>query len=198
MVYPVDVGDTAAMAKSAAHFIESAGGADIVIANAGIAIPHGILAGRSEPVAELMRINVIGVTNTIVPFVPAMTAQRHGVLVAISSVAGHRAMPGRAAYGASKAALISFMNAVRMDLHGTGVHAMVICPGYVRTPMTTRLKVMPFVIDADQAVALIARAIARRKGTFTFPWQMRLLSPLLRHAPEWVVRRFAPPRPEGS
>jgi short-subunit dehydrogenase len=199
LVYPVDVGDTAAMAKSAADFVHDAGGADIVIANAGIAIPHGILAGRSEPIAELMRINVIGATNTLVPFVPAMTAQRHGVLVAISSVAGHRAMPGRAAYGASKAALISFMNALRMDLHGTGVHAMVICPGYVHTAMTASLKTMPFVIDPDRAVALIAGAIARWKAIFTFPWQMRILSPLLRHAPEWVVRRIAPPpRPEGS
>jgi short-subunit dehydrogenase len=194
LVYPVDVGDTAAMAKNAAHFVENARGVDIVIANAGVGSPPGMLAGRSEPIAELMRINVIGATNTLVPFVPAMTARRDGVLVAISSVAGHRAMPGGAAYGASKAALISFMNGLRMDLHGTGVHAMAICPGYVHTPMTARLKTMPFVIDPERAVAVIARAIARRKGTFTFPWQMRFLSPLLRHAPEWVVRRVAPRR----
>jgi short-subunit dehydrogenase len=199
LVYAVDVADTAAMARSASDFVAQAGGIDLVIANAGIGIPHGILAGHSEPIAQLMRINVIGVTNTVVPFVPAMVKQHSGDLVAISSVAGHRGMPGRAAYGASKAAVISFMDALRMDLHGTGVHAMAICPGFVHTPMTAKLGKMPFAIDTDEAVALMHRAIERRDDTFTFPWQMRLISPVLRHAPEWLVRRLAPPpRPEGS
>lgn len=199
IVYPVDVVDTAAMAKSATDFIDRASGVDLVIAGAGIGIPNGIRAGQSEPIAHLMRINVIGVTNTLVPFVPAMIAQRSGVLAAISSVAGHRGMPGRAAYGASKAAVISFMDALRMDLHGTGVHAMAICPGFVHTPMTASLGKMPFVIDTDEAVTLMARAIVRHDGTFTFPWQMRLLRPVLRHAPEWLVRRVAPPpRPDES
>lgn len=194
-----DVADTAAMARIAADFVDKAGGIDLVIASAGIGIPNGILAGRSEPIAQLVRTNVIGVTNTLVPFVPSMVAQHSGVLVAISSAAGHRAMPGRAAYGASKAALISFMDALRMDLHGTGVHAMAICPGFVRTAMTAKIAKMPFVIDVDRAVLLMTRAIARRKDTFTFPWQIRLFSPVLRHAPEWFVRRVAPPpRPDDS
>jgi short-subunit dehydrogenase len=199
IVYAVDVGDTAAMATSAEDFVRQAGGVDLVIANAGIGIPHGTLAGKSEPIAKLMRINVIGVTNTIVPFIPAMVAQKSGLLVAISSVAGHRGMPGRAAYGASKAAVISFMDALRLDLHGTGVHAMAICPGFVHTPMTAKLGKLPFAIDTDEAVGLMSRAIERKEGTFTFPWQMRLMSPILRHSPEWLIRRIAPPpRPEGS
>jgi short-subunit dehydrogenase len=199
IVYGVDVADTAAMAKSASDFVAQAGGIDLVIANAGVGIPHGILEGKSEPIAQLMRINVIGVTNTIVPFVPAMVAQHSGLLVATSSVVGHRGMPGRAAYGASKAAVISFMDALRMDLHGTGVHAMAICPGFVHTPMTAKLGRLPFAIDTDKAVALMSRAIERHDNTFTFPWQMRLLTPVLRNAPEWLLRRIAPPpRPEGS
>jgi short-subunit dehydrogenase len=199
IVYSVDVADTAAMAKSASDFLTRAGGIDLVIANAGIGIPSGILQGKSEPIARLMQVNVVGVTNTIVPFVPAMVAHHSGLLVAISSVAGHRGMPGRAAYGASKAAVISFMDALRMELYGTGVHAMAICPGFVHTPMTARLEKMPFAIDAGEAVELMAGAIERRDGTFTFPWQLRLLSPILRNAPEWLVRRIAPaPRTEGN
>ena len=197
LVYAVDVGDTEAMAKSADDFVEKAGGVDLVVANAGIGIPNGVLAGHSAPIAQLMRINVIGVTNTIVPFIPAMVAQKSGELVAISSVAGHRGMPGRAAYGASKAAVITFMDALRLDLHGTGVHAMTICPGFVHTPMTAKLGKMPFAIDTDEAVALMTHAIEQQRGTFTFPWQMRLMSPILRNSPEWLIRRIAPPgRPE--
>lgn len=199
IVFASDVADTTAMSRVAADFVQKAGGADLVIANAGIGIPSGILQGRSEPIAQLVRINVIGATNTLVPFVPGMVAQHSGVLVAVASVAGHRAMPGRAAYGASKAALISFTGALRMELHGTGVHAMALCPGFVRTPMTARIAKMPFVIDVDRAVRLMTHAIERRKDVFTFPWQMRLLSPVLRHAPEWFVRKVAPPpRPDDG
>ena len=197
LVYAVDVGDTAEMAKHAAEFVDSAGGVDLVIANAGIGIPSGVFAGKAEPIERLMRINVIGVTNTVVPFVPTMVRQRSGVLVAVASVAGHRAVPGRAAYGASKAAVISFMEALRIELHGTGVHAMALCPGFIHTPMTAKLKKMPFVMDLDDALPIMTGAIARREGTFTFPWQMRLLSPVLRNAPEWFMRRVAPPpRPQ--
>jgi len=197
IVHAVDVADTKEMTKAAAEFVEQAGGVDLVVASAGISIPTGILAGKSEPIEQLFRINVIGVANTLVPFVPAMVAQKSGVLAAVASVAGHRAMPGRAAYGASKAAIIEFMSALRMELHGTGVHAMALCPGFVHTPMTARLAHMPFVLDLDDAVPIMARAIARRERTFTFPWQLRLLRSLLRSGPEWFIRRIAPaPRPE--
>jgi short-subunit dehydrogenase len=197
IVYALDVADTKEMAKAAADFVEQAGGVDLVIANAGISIPTGILAGKSEPIAQLFRINVIGVTNTLVPFVPAMVAQKSGVLAAVASVAGHRALPGRAAYGASKAAVIEFTSALRMELQGTGVHAMALCPGFVHTPMTAPLTKMPFVIDLDEAVPIMVGAIARREGTFTFPWQQRLLRSLLRSGPEWFIRRIAPPpRPD--
>jgi len=138
-VYAVDVADTGAMRTTIASFVEKAGTVDLVIANAGIGIPSGILAGESEPIERLLRINLIGVTNTLVPFVPTMVAQRRGVLAAVASVAGHRGMPFRAAYGASKAGVIEFVSALRMEPFGTGVHAMALCPGFVRTPMTAML-----------------------------------------------------------
>ncbi|HXX69151.1 MAG TPA: SDR family NAD(P)-dependent oxidoreductase [Polyangiaceae bacterium] len=195
-VYAVDVADTGAMRTTIASFVEKAGTVDLVIANAGIGIPSGILAGESEPIERLLRINLIGVTNTLVPFVPTMVAQRRGVLAAVASVAGQRGMPFRAAYGASKAGVIEFVSALRMEPFGTGVHAMALCPGFVRTPMTAMLTKMPFVIDQDEAVALMVGAIARRERTYTFPWQLRWLRPVLRNAPEWLIRRVAPaPRP---
>jgi short-subunit dehydrogenase len=90
------------------------------------------------------------------------------------------------------------MSALRMELYGSGVHAMALCPGFVHTPMTARLGKMPFVIELDQAVALVSRAIARRERTYTFPWQLRWLRPVLRNAPEWFIRRIAPPPRPGE
>jgi short-subunit dehydrogenase len=193
IVYPLDVTDTRAMQEAAAAFAAEAGGVDLVIANAGIGIPPGTLAGKSEPIAKLMQVNVIGVTNTIVPFVPIMVRQGSGTLVAMASAAGHRGVAGSAAYCASTAAVITFMDALRMDLHGTHVHAMSLCPGFVRTPMTAPLKgKLPFAIGLDEAVAQMSKAIARRERTFTFPWQVRIVGRVIRFIPEGLLRRLAP------
>jgi short-subunit dehydrogenase len=199
-VHAADVADTEAMKRIVGTFLDAAGGADLVVANAGIGIRSGLREGEVADVARLFQVNVIGVTNTVVPFVPAMLAQGSGVLLAVASMAGWRALPGRTAYSASKAAVITFMDGLRMELTGSGVHAMTVCPGFIKTPMTAVLAhPMPFLVELDDAVEQIVGAIERRARTFSFPWQMRLLQPFLRVAPEWVMRRLSPPpRPSGA
>lgn len=192
-VYPADVTDAEAVRRAVEDFTARCNGADCVIANAGIGIANSIGGGDAESIARLFAVNVTGVTNTLVPFVPILLRQGTGTLVAVSSVAGHRALPGSAAYCASKAALITFMDALRMQLAGTGVHAMTLCPGFVRTPLTDRLPhALPFLLEADDAAKRMRRAIERRKKTYTLPWQMRALRPLLVHVPEWLLRRVVP------
>lgn len=191
--YGADVSDAAAVGQAINDFVQLAGGADLVIANAGMSIKDSLREGDAASVARLMSVNVIGVTNTIVPYVPIMLRQASGTLVAISSMAGHRALPGSAAYSASKAAVITFMDSLRMTLHGTGVHAMALCPGFVRTPMTASLRSkLPFLLELPDAVQLMADAIERRRSTYTLPWQMNMLKPIFRSAPEWLVRRIVP------
>ncbi len=191
--YPADVRDTDAVGEAARRFLAWAGGADLVIANAGIG--ERADGNRTDPrrVAEVMNVNVVGVTNTVLPFVEPMRRANAGTLVAISSVAGHRALPGSVSYSASKAAVITFMDGLRMELHGSGVHAMTICPGFVRTPLTDLNRYsMPFLLECEEACRIIRKAIERRANTFTFPWQMRGLTPVIKHAPEWVLRKAAP------
>jgi short-subunit dehydrogenase len=181
------------MALSAQAFLSDAGGVDLVVANAGVGIKNSIPEGDARDIAWMMNVNVVGVTNTVVPFVPAMMQQHSGVLVAVGSFAGHRALPGRAAYAASKAAVKMFMDGLRMDLHGTGVHSMTFCPGFVKTPLTESNTGMIFVIDVDEAVRTMVHGIERRADTVTFPWQMNALKELITRAPESLVRRMAPP-----
>lgn len=199
-VYALDVTNTEAMHAAANDFAANAGGVDRVIANAGIGIGDTLREGDSASVAHLMSVNVIGVTNTIVPFIPIALRQRSGTLVAVSSMAGHRGLPGRAAYSASKAAVITFMDALRMQLVGTGVHAMTLCPGFVHTPLTETLPHdLPFVLEVGPAARLMHRAIEDQKKTYTLPWQMDLLRHVMVNAPEWLLRRLAPPpRTEGT
>jgi short-subunit dehydrogenase len=198
-VYAGDVADTDFMAKSAEAFVAAAGGVDLVFANAGVGIANRVLEGEAREIAWLMNVNVVGVTNTVVPFVPHMVKQGSGVLCAVGSMAGHQPLPGRAAYSASKACVNTFMSALRMDLHGTGVHAMTLCPGFVDTPLTKDNPSMMFVIDVPQAVEYMVGAIESRKGTYTFPWQMNVLKEVMMRAPEPVIRMIAPaPRTRSS
>jgi short-subunit dehydrogenase len=191
-VYAADVADTEEMRAASQRFLSEAGGADLVIANAGVGIRSALREGEAAEVARLFEINLIGVTNTVIPFLPRMLEQRSGVLCAVSSVAGHRALPGRVAYSASKKAVTTFMDGLRMELHGSGVHAMTVCPGFVRTPLTEGQQGMFFVVEQDDAVRVIAGAIESRQNTFTFPWQMNLLKELIVRAPESLLRRLAP------
>jgi len=200
LVYAADVTDTSGMQSAIHDFVTRTGGVDRVIANAGIGIRDSLRDGDAESVARLMSVNVVGTTNTIVPFLPTMLRQGSGTLAAVSSVAGHRGLPGRAAYSASKAAVITFMDALRMQLANTGVHAMTLCPGFVRTPLTASLShKLPFLLEVDDAARLMLRAIEQRKNTYTLPWQMSLLKHVMVNAPEWLIRRVSPPaRTEGA
>lgn len=197
LVLPGDVRDTTLMAHAASRFLDSVGGVDVVIANAGIG--EGRRAAHIDPtrVAEVLSVNGIGVANTVLPFVAPMRGQGWGTLVAVGSVAGFRALPGSISYSASKACVATFMEGLRMELHGSGVHAMTLCPGFIRTPLTDKNDfTMPFLMECEPACRRMVEAIERGRNTYVFPWQMRLASVLLRHGPEWFVRRAAGRRRE--
>jgi short-subunit dehydrogenase len=110
-----------------------------------------------------------------------------GALVGIASVAGFRGLAGSGAYSASKAAAITYLESLRLELRGSGVAVVTICPGYIATPMTaTNPYRMPFLLDADRAARLIARAIERRKRFYVLPWQMAIAGRVLRVLPRPV------------
>ncbi len=189
MPFAANVGDAAQMRQVAMTFCEEAGGVDLAIANAGINRPDRSLDGDPAGAAETIQVNVNGVLHTLLPLVPAMAAQGHGHLVAIGSVAGFRGLPGNAAYCASKAAVKTLMDAYRPVFRRRGIRVTTICPGYVESELTAKNKTpMPFLMPVDKAARLIQRAIARGASTYVFPWQMRLLVPLLVRVPD----RFFP------
>ncbi len=139
LIYPADVRDAAALQAAAADFIARHGGPDIVIANAGVSI--GTLtefAADTSAFQDVIDINVVGMVKTFQPFLAAMRAAGRGSLVGIASVAGYRGLPGAAAYCASKAAAISYLESLRIELAASGLKVITICPGYIATPMTAR------------------------------------------------------------
>jgi short-subunit dehydrogenase len=185
-VYAADVRDAKALADAARDFIARCGTPDLVIANAGISA--GTQTGIDDDLAvfrDVIDINVTGLMHTFHPFVAAMRERGAGSLVGIASVAGLRGLPGAAAYSASKAAAISYLESLRVELRGSGVDVTTICPGYIRTPMTdvNRYR-MPFIIDADDAARRFARVIAKRRSFAIVPWQMAIVGRILRILPD--------------
>jgi len=198
--YPLDVCDAEAMQAAAQDFIVHAGLPDIVIANAGVSV--GTLTEYAEDIAafqQVMDINVSGMVKTFQPFLAAMRDRRQGTLVGIASVAGFRGLPGAGAYSASKAAAISYLESLRVELHDSGVKVVTICPGYVKTPMTVvNAYSMPFILDADEAATRMARAIERQAAFAVIPWQMGMIGRVLKLLPCWLYDRLFAYAPRKS
>jgi NAD(P)-dependent dehydrogenase (short-subunit alcohol dehydrogenase family) len=127
--------------------------------------------------------------------------KRHFTLVGIASVAGLRGLPGAGAYSASKAAAISYLESLRVELRGSGVQVVTICPGYIRTAMTAiNPYPMPFILDADVAAARIVLAIERCTAFTVIPWQMGIVGIVLKQLPRWLYDLMfarAPYKPRG-
>jgi len=187
-IYPVDVRDAAGLADAASHFIGRHGYPNVVIGNAGVSV--GTLTEHSEDKAvfqEILDINVVGLVNTFQPFIKGLRERRAGTLVGIASVAGYRGLPGAGAYSASKAAAIAYLESLRLELRGSGVRVLTICPGFVDTPLTrVNPYPMPFLMQADEAAAQIARTIARGKRYAVIPWQMAVVARILHVLPGWL------------
>jgi short-subunit dehydrogenase len=183
--YPLDVGDAAALQAAAADFIARHGCPDIVIANAGVSV--GTLSAEADDLPAFQRVfqtNVMGMVQTFQPFIAAMQARGDGRLVGIASVAGIRGLPGAGAYSASKAATIAYLEALRVELRGSGVKVVTLVPGYIATPMTAvNTYAMPFILPADVAARRFARAIERGSSYTVIPWQMGIVAKLLRLLP---------------
>ncbi|MCM8595200.1 SDR family oxidoreductase [Accumulibacter sp.] len=201
--FSVDVTDAPALASAADAFTTRFGAPDIVIANAGVSV--GTLtehAADLEAIRRVIEVNLFGIAATFSPFIAAMRQAGSGRLVGIASVAGIRGLPGAGAYSASKAAAISYLESLRIELRGSGVRVVTICPGYVETPMTEGNPFpMPFLMPAEEAAQRFSRAIARGDSYRVIPWQMALAARLLRMLPNAIYDRLltrAPRKPRNS
>ncbi len=194
----VDVTDRPAMAA----WIEQADDAqplDLVIANAGISGGGGG-SETGEPFAQVRAIfdvNVTGVINTAEPTLPRMIARRSGQVALMSSLAAFSGWPGAPAYSAAKGAVRLYGEALRGKMKSCNVKINVICPGFIRTPMTdVNDYSMPFLMGPDRAAAIIKRKLARNAGRIAFPWQTYLLAGFFGLLPFGLTERCLSGLPE--
>ena len=204
--YSADVSQKDQIIAAAKQFESDSGGADIVIANAGISI--GVLTEYYDDLnafSDVLATNVLAMAYTFHPFIAPMRARGHGKLVGIASVAGIRGLPGSEAYCASKAANISYCESLRNEIKRYGIQVITICPGFIRTQMTEKNPYsMPFLMDAPDFARQAVDAITAGHAYKVIPWQMGWVARLMRLLPNGIFdklvgnRAYKPRKTDGD
>jgi NAD(P)-dependent dehydrogenase (short-subunit alcohol dehydrogenase family) len=189
-----DVTDLASIRTAAASVEAILGPTDVLIASAGIGKETSALDYKAEDVAAQINVNLIGVSNSVDAVLAGMRQRRRGHLVVLSSLASYRGLPLMAGYCASKAGVSALFESLRVELAPLGIAVSIICPGWIRTPLTQHIVVpQPYMMEVDFAVARIIEAIRQKRPSLAFPphaaWQVRLLRWLPARVSDWIVRR---------
>ncbi|HYJ89131.1 MAG TPA: SDR family NAD(P)-dependent oxidoreductase [Pyrinomonadaceae bacterium] len=189
---PADVRSAESIRAAADVLREKLGPIDVLIANAGIGPTRDAARFDPKEVAEVMNINVVGASNSVAAVLPEMLAAGRGQLVVMSSLAAYRGLPKSAAYCASKAAVSSFFESLRLDLEPKGIDVSIIHPGFIKTPLTAgRHAQLPYLQELDEAVKKIVGAIEKRRKTYSFPWQLATIVRAGMIMPIWMYDRIS-------
>ena len=191
-----DVTDLEAVRSAIKDLQTQLGPVDLLICSAGIGLETPADSFRAEDFTAQIQINLIGVINTLDAVLPGMCERKRGHVAVLSSMASYRGMPHMGGYCASKAGVNSLLEALRVELRPHGISVTTICPGWVRTPLTTPLNLPDKdMMDVAEAVRLIVQALRFRKPFLAFPsgtaWQARLLRFTPRPISDWLTRRWA-------
>ncbi|NTU76379.1 MAG: SDR family NAD(P)-dependent oxidoreductase [Alphaproteobacteria bacterium] len=164
---------------------------DLVIANAGISAGTGRGCETEEQSRAIFATNVGGVINTVAPAVKLMKPLRRGQIAIMSSLASFRGLPGAPSYCASKAAVRIYGEALRSELRPFGVRVNVLCPGFIKTPLTAVNRFpMPFLMSASGAAAIIRRGLTKDTARIAFPWRLYVAVKLLSALPQNLTDSF--------
>ncbi len=193
--FALDVTDAAACARTV-HAIEAAHGAiDLAILNAGTHAPMSADDFSVATARSLVEINLMGTINCLAPLLASMRVRGRGHIAIVASVAGYGGLPTAAAYGATKAALINMVEALKPDCDRLGIKLQLVNPGFVKTPLTDKNAFpMPFLLPVEKAVDGFVAGLASDRFEIVFPRRFALLLKLLNMLPYRayfaVVRRM--------
>lgn len=193
-----DVTDRAGLRRAVAAIEGRLGPVDVLVACAGFGTLTLVPDLALDTLKKTFDVNLFGVAESIEAVLPGMITRGRGHIVGVASLAGYRGFPWMISYSASKAALIAYLEALRPGLAKRGMTVTTVCPGFVRTTMSTGI---PYkrkfkMLEPEQAARYLARAVLRRPRNCVFPWNMRIGLGLLRIMPDWLfdwmMRRAGP------
>lgn len=161
-----------------------------------VVVAFGVLGDQErawtshDAALELAEVNYTAAVSVGVLLASRLSAQGHGSLVALSSVAGERARRSNFVYGSTKAGMDAFYSGLTEALRPAGVHVAVVRPGFVHTRMTAGLRPAPLSSTPEQVAEVVVDAVRRRRELVWAPAPLRLVMSVLRHLPRAVFRRL--------
>lgn len=164
---------------------------DVVVYNSGVMPRVALNEYTFDKDRQMVEVNVLGAFAWLNQAAVLFERQGSGHLIGISSIAGERGRVGAPGYGATKAALTTFLESLRNRLTRKGVHVLTVKPGMVETEMLKNAPRVMWVISPDQAATDIYRALRARKQTIFTPARWGLLALVIRHIPSFVFRRLS-------
>lgn len=189
--FPGDVLNLDEMKRVVDDIERSMGPIDLAIPNAGTHIFSKPEQFDSAEYLSIMQLNFGGVLHCLEAVIPRMLLRGRGYLAPVASLAGYRGLPRAAAYGASKSALIHFLESVRFHLQPKGISISIVNPGFVKTPLTDKNDFyMPFLISAERSAKIICDGIERGKRTIAFPFPLSWIVGLGKFLPAPVYERI--------
>jgi decaprenylphospho-beta-D-erythro-pentofuranosid-2-ulose 2-reductase len=171
---------------------KAAAGGDIDVA----IVAFGILGDNEKAwtdvaaAVELAQVNYTAAVSVGVALADRMMEQRHGSLVALSSVAGERVRRSNFVYGSTKAGLDAFYTGLTEAVRGFGIQVTVVRPGFVHTRMTEGRRPAPLSTTPEVVAAAVVAAVRGRKEQVWVPAQLRPVMSVLRHLPRSIFRRI--------
>ena len=167
-----DVTDAAGLQRAMQMLEANLGPAALLVANAGIGMETSAYDFRAADFEKVIRVNLIGVSNSVAAVLPGMIQRKSGHLVGMSSLASFRGLPRLLGYSVSKAGVSTLFEGLRGELRPVGIHVTTICPGWIRTRMTAPLeKQLPDILDLEAGLHAIVAAIRARRPYVAFPWR---------------------------
>lgn len=141
--------------------------------------------------ADLATVNYTGPVSTLLHVSRLLKEQGHGAVVVLSSVAGERIRKSNFVYGSTKNALDGFVQGLGDSLAGSGVHVMVVRPGFVHTSMTEGQEPPPLASTAEAVADATAEGLAAGKHVVWVPGTFRWVMAAFRHMPRGVWRKVS-------
>jgi len=186
--YPLDVTKIDDCKSIAKLIIKDHGQIDICVFGTGMHDPQSEKKFNLEKIRQIMEVNYFGTMNSINSIYEYFSEKKNGHISIISSVAGYRGLPAAGAYCASKSALISFAESLYFDMIRKNVKVSVICPGFIKTPMTDQNEFpMPMIKSAEYAADKIYLGIIKKNGfEIHFPKTFTFLMKIIQILPNWL------------
>ena len=190
-IYPHDVTKYDTIPTLFQRIVGELGGVDLVVYVSGIMPPVAIDEYDFSKDSAMIEVNVLGAIAWLNQAAQRFERAGSGHIVGISSIAGDRGRVGAPVYNTSKAALTTYLEALRNRLSRHGVTVTTIKPGMVETDILTHVDKKMWPISAPQAAQSIYKAIQRRRQTVYIPARWRLVALVIQHIPSILFRRLS-------